>query len=93
MTDFRTSELLISASIVFQVNPDLNVSALWGQLARRERWVLLLIDGKRTLADLAHLTHRGESDVAYTLVRLLQLGYIEQADLAESNLRSQHKPL
>ena len=93
MTDFRTPELSISASIVFRVNPDLNVPALWGQLARRERWVLLLIDGKRSLADLARLTHRSEPDVAYTLVRLLESGYIEQVSLAESDLTSQHNPL
>lgn len=92
MTEFQPSGRSISASIIFQVNPDLNVAALWSRLERRERWVLLLIDGKRSLADLAHLTHRGESDVAYTLVRLLQLGYIAQASLAESNLRSLRKP-
>ena len=90
MTEFQQSGRSISASIIFQVNPDLNVSALWIRLERRERWVLLLIDGKRTLADLAHLTHRGESDVAYTLVRLLQLGYIEQASLVEDNLKRPH---
>ena len=90
MTDFRTSELLISASIVFRVNSDLNVSALWGQLARRERWVLLLIDGKRTLTDLARLTHRSEPDVAYTLVRLLDSGYIERVSLVEDNLKRLH---
>ncbi len=78
MTEFRTPEQSLSASIIFRVNSKLDAPALVGGLARRERWVLLLIDGKRTLADLARLTHRSEPDVAQTLVRLRQLGYIEQ---------------
>ena len=44
---------------------------------RRERWILLLLDGKRSIADLAHLTQRSELDVAYTITRFLQLGYID----------------
>ena len=93
MTEFRTPEQSLSASIIFQVNSKLDVPALWSRLTRRERWVLLLIDGKRTLADLARLTHRSEPDVAQTLVRLLQWGYIEQVSRAEDDPRSHRNPL
>jgi hypothetical protein len=57
---------------------------------RKERWVLLLLDGKRTLA---RLTHRSELDVAHTLVRMLQWGYIEQVSRKENDPRSQRDPL
>ncbi len=57
---------------------------------RKERWVLLILDGKRTLA---RLTHRSELDVAHTLVRLLQWGYIEQVSRKENDPRSQRDPL
>jgi hypothetical protein len=39
--------------------------------------VLLLLDGKRSVAQVAHLTQRSELDVASTLARFLHLGYIE----------------
>lgn len=93
MTEFRTPERSISAAIIFRVNPELDVPALVSWLARRERWVLLLLDGKRTLADLARLTRRSELDVAHTLVRLLQWGYIEQVSRAENDPRSHRNPL
>ena len=93
MTEFRTPERSISASIILRVNRRLDVPAVVGWLARRERWVLLLVDGKRTLADLAHLTHRSELDVAHTLARLLQQGYIEQVSAAENDPQSHRTPL
>ena len=77
MTEFRTQERALGASAVFRVVFGTPITALVGQLPRRERWVLLLLDGRWTVADLARLTQRSELDVAYTLVRFLQLGYIE----------------
>jgi hypothetical protein len=47
------------------------------QLERRDRIVLLLLDGRRTLHDVARLTHRGGPDIARSLVRLLASGYAE----------------
>ncbi|HEY4385493.1 MAG TPA: hypothetical protein VGN34_13625 [Ktedonobacteraceae bacterium] len=47
------------------------------QMERRDRVVLLLLDGRRTLFDVSRLTHRGEPDIARTLVRLLASGYVE----------------
>lgn len=93
MTEFQPSGRSISAAIIFRVNPELDVPVLVGWLARRERWVLLLIDGKRTLADLARLTRRSELDVANTLAHLLEWGYIEQVSRAENDTRSHRNPL
>ena len=43
---------------------------------RRDRVVFLLLDGKRTIRDIANLVHRNELDIARTIVRLLKQGYI-----------------
>ncbi len=80
MTEFRAQERVIDATLVFQVVSTIPAKTLAGQLPRRERWILLLLDGKRSIADLAHLTQRSELDVAYTLARFLQSGYIEPVD-------------
>jgi hypothetical protein len=47
------------------------------RLERRDRVVLLLLDGRRTLHDIARLTHREGPDIARSLVRLLASGYAE----------------
>jgi hypothetical protein len=85
MAEFQMPGRSITASTLFRIIPGLNISVLAGQLSRRDRWVLLLLDGKRTQADLARLTHRSEPDVAYTLIRFFQSGYIEQVGQAESS--------
>ena len=77
MTEFRALERAFDATLVFKVVSTIPAKTLAGQLPRRERWILLLLDGKRSIADLAHLTQRSELDVAYTLARFLQSGYIE----------------
>ena len=77
MTEFSAQERVIDATLVFQVVSTIPAKTLAGQLPRRERWILLLLDGKRCIADLAHLTQRSELDVAYTLTSFLQQGYIE----------------
>lgn len=46
------------------------------QIERRDRVVFLLLDGKRTIRDIAHLVRRNELDVARTIVRLLKQGYV-----------------
>jgi hypothetical protein len=43
-------------------------------LDRRERMVLLLVDGQRTVADLARLTRRTEQEVYAVLSHLELLG-------------------
>lgn len=80
MSEFRAQEKALDATLVFQVVSTIPTKTLAGQLPRRERWILLLLDGKRCIADLAHLTQRSELDVAYTLARFLQSGSIEPLD-------------
>lgn len=77
MTEFRTQERGFGASAVFRVVSGLQAPTLASQLPRRERWILLLIDGRRSVTDLARLTQRNELDVALALARFLQWGYIE----------------
>ena len=73
----RAQERAFDATLVFRVVSTTPTNTLAGQLPRLERWILLLLDGKRYIAHLAHLTQRSELDVAYTLAKLLQSGYIE----------------
>ena len=80
MTEYRAQERVLEATLVFKVVSTIPAKTLAGQLPRRERWILLLLDGKRSIADLAHLTQRSELDVAYTLARFLQQGFIEPLD-------------
>ena len=76
-TEFREQQGAFDASTAFRVAPGLQATALVSQLPRRERWVFLLLDGRRSVAQVAHLTQRSELDVASTLARFLQYGYIE----------------
>ncbi len=73
-------ESTFDASTAFRVAPGLQATALVIQLPHRERWVILLLDGRRSVAQVAYLTQRSELDVASTLARLLHLGYIEPVD-------------
>ena len=80
MTENRMQERVFGASAVFPVVANMPTATLMGQLSRRESWILLLLNGKRRVADRAHLTQRNELDVAYTLAKFLQWGYIELID-------------
>ena len=86
MMEFRTQERAFSASAVFSVAAGQFATSLASQLPRRERWVLLLINGRRSVADLARLTQRGELDIAYTLARFLQWGYVEPVNTIEQTI-------
>ncbi len=46
-------------------------------IERKDRVVLLLLDGKRTIQDIVRLIHRSDLEVARSLVRLLKHGYAE----------------
>jgi hypothetical protein len=48
MAEFQAQETPFGASMVFCVVSEIDVTQLVGRLPRRERWVLLLVDGKRT---------------------------------------------
>src|SRR5438445_7195246 len=86
MMEFRTQKRTFGVSAVFRVAAGLLATSLASQLPHRERWVLLLLDGRRSVADLARLTRRGELDIAYTLARFLQWGYIEPVNTMESTI-------
>ena len=70
----------VGVKAVFRALPHAITPKVLLQLDRRDRIVLMLLDGRRTLHDVAGLIHRSEVDVARTLVRLLQSGYIEFLD-------------
>jgi hypothetical protein len=81
MLEFGMQEKTLGASPVFRVVPGVSIATLAGQLPRRERWLFLLLDGRRSVADLARLTQRSELDVASTLARFLQSGSIEPVNM------------
>jgi hypothetical protein len=58
MMEFRTQERTFGASAVFRVVEGQLATSLASQLPRRERWVLLLLDGRRSVTDVAALTQR-----------------------------------
>jgi hypothetical protein len=62
---------------IFRARPSTATPTTMKRLERRERIVFALLDGRRTLHDVALLTHQGEVAVAHTLVQLFQQGYIE----------------
>ena len=62
---------------IFRALPCATTPVILSRMERRERVVLLLLNGKRTLRDVALLIHHSEVDVARTLVRLLKQRYIE----------------
>lgn len=64
-------------SAVFRTLPYVTAPAVLKRFERRDRIVLLLLDGKRTLQDVARLVHRSELDIAQALARMLKRGYIE----------------
>ena len=62
---------------IFKARPAATAQNILGQLERRDRIVLILLDGRRTIEDVVRLTHRNEIDIARVLVRFLQWGYVE----------------
>ncbi len=67
----------LGVTSIFRALPCATTPIVLSRMGRRERVVLLLLNGKRTLHDVVMLVHHSEVDVARTLVRLLKLGYIE----------------
>ncbi len=62
---------------IFRALPRVATAATMNRLERRERIIFALLDGRRTLRDVARLTHQTEVRVARILVQLLSYGYIE----------------
>jgi hypothetical protein len=83
MPDFLTQERAFVATTVFRGAAGQPATTLASQLPRRERWVLLLLDGRRSITDLARLTRRTELDIASTLASFLHAGYIEPVSVEQ----------
>lgn len=66
----------MNSSTVFRALPEAMTREVLGRLERKERIVLILLDGKRTLQNVSWLTHRSETEMAHILVRLLHRGFI-----------------
>lgn len=62
---------------IFRSLPQAATAATMYRLERRERIIFALLDGRRTLRDIARLTHQTEVAVARVLAKLLAHGYIE----------------
>jgi len=62
---------------IFCAKPNATQQAILSQLERRERIVLILLNGKRNIQDIALLASRSELEVAHILVRLLKRGCVE----------------
>jgi hypothetical protein len=62
---------------VFRARAFAKQQHILAQMERRERVVLILLDGQRTLHDVARLTHHIDLEVAHILAHLLARGYIE----------------
>lgn len=76
-----TDEMLqltkLETSAMFRVRSTAIAQETLLRLERRVRVVLLLLDGRRTIHDIARLIHRTEPEVIRSLMYLLQHGYAE----------------
>ena len=77
-TTVHTDEIAkISIHAVFQARATAVAAQALAQMERRDRIVLILLDGQRTIDDVMRLLHRTEGEVAQVLVRLLKSGHID----------------
>ena len=67
----------VRASTIFQARTVAKTQYVLQQLGRRERIVLMLLDGHRTIEDVMRLLHRGEQEVVQSLTYLSQRGYVD----------------
>jgi hypothetical protein len=77
----KVAETKIDSEMVFCLHPATSAQKIVSLLERRERVVILLLNGKRNLREIARLIHRSESDVAQVLTSCLQKGMIEPVGL------------
>ena len=67
---------MIARQATFRVVLTATTQKTLSSMARRDRMVFMLLDGRRTIRDIALLIHRTESDVTGTLVSLLKSDYV-----------------
>ncbi len=70
-------EVLPGRSAIFKVRATVSTAEAIAQMERRARIVFILLDGRRTIQDIARLTHQTEGEVEQTLVNLTQHGYTQ----------------
>ena len=77
-TGVHTDEIArISVHAVFRARATAVAAHVLVQMERRDRLILILLDGQRTIADVMRLLHRTEDEVSQVLVRLLKSGHID----------------
>jgi len=70
-------EALPGRLAIFKVRSPVSMAKAIHQMERHARVVFILLDGKRTIQDIARLTHRAEHEVELILVDLTQRGYTQ----------------
>lgn len=70
-------ESLPGRTAVFKARAMVITAQAIQRLERRERVVFILLDGRRTVENIAHLTHQTEYDVEQILVYLTRAGYVQ----------------
>ncbi len=76
--EVRTAEMTrLSIHTIFQARTIAVASHVLERMERRDRIVLILLDGRRTIEDVIRLIHKSETEIAQVLVRLLKSGYID----------------
>lgn len=70
-------EALPGRTAIFKARAMVATTQAIQRMERRERIVFILLDGRRTIQDIARLTHQPESEVEQTLVHLTKNGYTQ----------------
>lgn len=76
-TDEMARLVRLETSAIFRARPTAMAQDILLRLERRVRVVLLLLDGRRTIQDIARLIHRTDQEITKSLMYLLQHGYVE----------------
>lgn len=77
-TPLPVEDTLPGRQAVFKVRAMVATAQAIQQMERRARIVFILLDGRRTIQDIARLTHQAEYDVEQILVTLTRRGYTQR---------------
>lgn len=70
-------EVLPGRTAIFKARAMTATAQAIRHMERRERIIFILLDGRRTVQDIARLTHQPEAEVEQTLVHLAKTGYAQ----------------
>ncbi len=74
----HTDEIVkLSTKAIFRARETSVATRVLERMDRRDRIVLILLDGRRTVDDVTSLLHRNEAEITQVLVRLLKSGHID----------------